>query len=104
MSWYVYMARCADNSLYTGMTDDTEKRFRVHNSGKGAKYTRSRLPVTLAYREECQSRGEALSRERRIKGLTHAQKEKLCAEYQNSIDLSRESGYNDNNKNKGDKK
>jgi len=45
MSWYVYMVRCRDNSLYTGYTDDPERRLAVHNAGKGAKYTKSRLPV-----------------------------------------------------------
>lgn len=101
MSWYIYLARCSDNSLYGGMTDDTDKRIKTHNSGKGAKYTRSRLPVSLVYREECESRSEALKRERQIKRLTHAQKEKLCENY---IDLSRKSGYNDNNLIKGDEK
>lgn len=85
MSWYVYMARCADGTLYTGMTDDTEKRFKAHNSGKGAKYTRSRLPVVLAYREECESKSAAMSRERKIKTLTHADKEELCRNYSGTI-------------------
>lgn len=53
MSWYVYLMRCADDTLYCGMTDDIEKRLKAHNSGKGAKYTRARLPVELAYSEEC---------------------------------------------------
>ena len=78
MSWYVYMVRCRDNSLYTGYTNDTQRRLAVHNSGNGAKYTRSRLPVTLAYQEECADKIEAQKREWAIKQLTKAQKEALC--------------------------
>lgn len=77
MSWYVYMLRCKDGSLYTGYTDDPQRRLAVHSSGKGAKYTRSRLPVTLVYTEACSDRSEALRREAAIKRLTKAQKEAL---------------------------
>ena len=78
MNWYVYMLRCSDGSLYTGCTDDIERRFSCHNSGKGAKYTRSRLPVTLVYQEEFSDKIEAQKREWAIKQLTKAQKEALC--------------------------
>ena len=78
MSWYVYMVRCRDNSLYTGYTDDPERRLAVHNAGKGAKYTKSRLPVQLVYREECPDKSTALKREYAIKRLTKAEKELLC--------------------------
>ena len=78
MSWYVYMARCRDNSLYTGCTDDPNRRLAVHNAGKGAKYTKSRLPVQLVYREECPDKSTALKREYAIKRLTKAEKELLC--------------------------
>ena len=78
MSWYVYMVRCRDNSLYTGYTNDPQRRSAVHNAGKGAKYTRSRLPVTLVYQEECADKTEAQRREYAIKRLTKAQKEALC--------------------------
>lgn len=77
MSYYVYILRCADDTLYTGYTDDPERRVKVHNSGKGAKYTRSRLPVELVYREECGDKSAALRREAAIKGLTRADKLKL---------------------------
>ena len=77
MSWYVYMVRCRDNSLYTGYTDDPDRRLAVHNAGKGAKYTKSRLPVTLVYREECPDKSTALKREYAIKHLTKAGKENL---------------------------
>ena len=80
MSWYVYMVRCRDNSLYTGSTNDLSRRIQVHNSGKGAKYTKSRLPVTLVYREECPDKNTALKRECEIKRLTKAKKEQLAAE------------------------
>ena len=79
MSWYVYMVRCRDNTLYTGYTDDPERRLAVHNAGKGAKYTKSRLPVTLVYREECPDKSTALKREYAIKQLTKAEKETLCS-------------------------
>lgn len=74
MAWYVYMLRCSDGSLYTGCTDNVERRLAVHRSGKGAKYTRSRLPVTLAYQEEAADKSAALRREAAIKRLSRAQK------------------------------
>ena len=77
MSWYVYMLRCRDNSLYTGMTDDLQRRLQAHNAGTGAKYTRSRGPVTLVYQEQLEKKSEALKREYAIKQLTKAQKEQL---------------------------
>lgn len=78
MSWYVYMVRCRDNSLYTGYTNDPQRRLAVHNTGKGAKYTRSRLPVTLVYQELCSDKQAAQRREYALKQLTKAQKEALC--------------------------
>ena len=78
MNWYVYMVRCRDNSLYTGYTNDPERRLAVHNAGKGAKYTKSRLPVTLVYQETCEDKSAALKREAAIKRLTKAEKEALC--------------------------
>lgn len=77
MGWFVYMLRCGDGSLYTGYTDDVFRRLAVHQSGKGAKYTRSRLPVTLAYWEELPDRPAALRREAAIKRLTRQQKLRL---------------------------
>lgn len=76
MSWWVYMLRCKDDSLYTGYTDDVDRRLAVHNAGKGAKYTRSRLPVALAWREEQPDKSTALKREAAVKRLTR--KEKLA--------------------------
>ena len=74
MAYYVYMLRCGDGSLYTGYTDDVERRFRVHQSGKGAKYTRSRLPVELVYQEELPDKSAALRRASGIKKMTRAEK------------------------------
>lgn len=80
MSWYVYMLRCRDGSLYTGYTDDPERRLATHNSGKGAKYTRSRLPVVKVYEECFADKSEAMRREAAIKRLKKAQKEALVNE------------------------
>ncbi len=76
---YVYMLRCADNSLYTGWTNDLAKRLAAHNAGKGAKYTKSRMPVKLVYSEEHPDKSAALRREHALKQLTKAQKEALVA-------------------------
>lgn len=64
---YLYVLRCADGSLYTGYTTDLKKRVKTHNAGKGAKYTRSRLPVTLIYQEEFPSKAAAMSAEAHFK-------------------------------------
>ena len=74
MSYYVYLLRCRDGTLYTGSTDNPERRLRVHNAGKGAKYTRSRLPVELVYQEQCPDKSAALRREREIKRMRRAEK------------------------------
>ncbi len=74
---YVYMVMCADGSLYTGWTTDTEKRVAVHNSEKGAKYTRGKRPVKLVYSERFDTKSEALKREWAIKRLSHDEKIKL---------------------------
>ena len=73
------MVRCSDGTLYTGLARDPQARLQVHNSGKGAKYTRSRLPVTLVYTEPCDSLSAALKRERELKPWTRARKEALIA-------------------------
>lgn len=74
MSWFVYILRCADGTLYTGSTTDVERRLSAHNSGSGAKYTRARRPCTLAYCEEAADRRAALRREAAIKKLTRTEK------------------------------
>lgn len=74
---FVYMVECCDGSLYTGWTTDVEERIKTHNSGQGAKYTRSRLPVKLVYFEETNDKSAALKREIAIKRLTREKKLKL---------------------------
>ena len=73
-AWTVYILRCADGTLYTGIAPDVEKRLQKHNEGKGAKYTRGRTPVELVYREEHPNRAEASKREYQIKQLSRAEK------------------------------
>lgn len=75
--WLVYMLQCRDGSLYTGITNDLDRRLQAHDSGRGARYTRSRLPVTLVYREPQPNRSAALKREAAIKRLPRAAKQKL---------------------------
>lgn len=78
MSYYVYILTCKDNTLYTGITTDLEKRLQEHNnSEKGAKYTRARRPVSLSYSERAKDRSEASKREYAIKKLTRTQKLEL---------------------------
>ena len=80
MAWYVYMLRCGDGTLYTGMTDDVQRRLDAHRAGKGAKYTRGRGPLELAYTEEPPDKSAALRRECAIKRLRREEKERLIQE------------------------
>lgn len=80
-TWHLYILRCRDGSLYTGITTDVEKRLEAHRSGKGAKYTRGRGPLELVYREECGTHSEALKREIEIKRLTREQKQALIGQF-----------------------
>ncbi|MDO5786959.1 MAG: GIY-YIG nuclease family protein [Phascolarctobacterium sp.] len=82
MPAYVYMLRCKDDSLYTGWTNDLQHRLKVHASGKGAKYTRGRGPLTLVYAEELVDKETAMKREWEIKSLTRTEKLALCAAWQ----------------------
>lgn len=75
--WYLYILRCGDESLYTGITTDVEKRLEAHRSGRGAKYTRGRGPLALVYREECGTHSDALKRERAVKALPREAKLEL---------------------------
>lgn len=76
-SWFVYILRCADGSLYTGITNDLNRRCQQHNEGKGARYTRSRCPVVLVYHEVMATKSQALRREAEIKALDRRQKDAL---------------------------
>lgn len=75
--WYVYIVECNDGTYYTGIAKDVNLRVEKHNEGKGAKYTRSRLPVSLLQKWTCESKSEALKKELEIKKLSRKQKEDL---------------------------
>ena len=77
MPWYVYILRCGDGSLYTGITDNIPRRLAAHQAGRGAKYTRGRGPLKLVYQEEVSGKPAALRREIEIKRLKRAEKERL---------------------------
>ena len=77
MAWFVYVVRCGDGSLYTGISVDVEARVAAHNAGRGARYTRSRMPVTLVHVERKRTRSTAQRREAAIKALPRAAKLKL---------------------------
>ncbi len=81
-TWYVYMLKCSDDTLYTGIAKDIAKRIYEHNhdDALGSRYTRPRRPVTLVYQEAARSRSEATQRERRIRRLSRKQKEALIKE------------------------
>ncbi len=76
-SWYLYILKCRDSSLYTGITTDVDARLEAHRTGKGAKYTRGRAPLELVYQETCADHSAALKRELEIKALTREEKLKL---------------------------
>ena len=77
--YYVYFARCSDDTLYTGYTNDLKKREEQHNEGKGARYTRGRRPVEIIYYEEFASKSEAMKREYELKQLSKKDKESLVS-------------------------
>jgi len=79
MLWYVYIIECKDGTLYTGITNNLERRIKDHNSGKGCRFTKYRRPVKLAHNEGVASRSEALKREAQIKGLVRDRKLDLIA-------------------------
>ena len=78
-SWSVYIALCADNSYYTGISTDITRRIKQHNAGKGAKYTAARRPIHAVYSEICKSHSAALKREYAIKQMSRAQKQALVS-------------------------
>ncbi len=79
--WYIYILECKDGMLYTGITDNVQKRMAAHNAGKGAKFTRGRGPLILRYQETCESHSAALQREIQIKRLKRAEKLALIEKY-----------------------
>lgn len=80
MDWTVYILRCADGTLYTGITNDLERRVSAHETGQGAKYTKGRGPFQLVYNETCEGRGEASKRENEIKSLSREEKLRLVSD------------------------
>jgi predicted GIY-YIG superfamily endonuclease len=83
--WFIYIVRCRDKTLYTGITNDLERRLVMHQNGVASRYTRSRLPVKLVFKETCNSRSDALKKEHAIKKLKRAEKEAYIKDH----------GYND---------
>ena len=79
--WIVYILQCSDGTLYTGITHNLSRRLTAHNSGKGAKYTRCRRPVSIAYTEPCADKSHALRREFQIKQLNRSEKLALCSDF-----------------------
>lgn len=79
MAWFVYVARCADDSLYCGITNDLDARLAAHNAGRGARYTRGRGPLVVVLVRRFATKGRALRLEHRIKQLTRAEKQRLVA-------------------------
>ena len=90
MPWYVYLLRCGDGTLYTGITDDLDRRLAAHRAGRGAKYTKPRRPVRLSYWEAFDTKEEAMRREWAIKRLSRKEKERLIVKRQS--DTSSHSG------------
>jgi len=78
-AWSLYILRCSDGSFYTGVTTDLDRRFREHQDGRASRFTRTRRPVVLVYRETCGSRSQALSRECAVKSMGRQGKEDLVA-------------------------
>ncbi len=74
MPWFVYIIKCKDGKLYTGITNNLERRIKEHNSGNGCKFTKYRIPVKLLYSEDCLNKPKALSREAQIKRLERPEK------------------------------
>jgi len=86
LNWYVYILSCSDGTYYTGITNNLKKRIKTHNSGKGSKYTRSRLPVFFVYIKTSENRSTASKEEYRIKSLKKSEKIKLISN--NNYDLN----------------
>ncbi len=86
-TYFVYILRCADDTLYTGITNDLIKRLRAHNNGTAAKYTRSRRPVQMIYSEAAADKSAALKRESQIKSFTREEKLQLISRNNSNTDL-----------------
>ena len=80
-NWFVYLLKCSDNSYYTGIAQDVEERLNRHQTGRGAKYTKARLPVELVFTEEVENHSKAIVREKWLKRQTHAVKQELIKQW-----------------------
>jgi len=96
MQWFVYIVECNDNTLYTGITNNIELRIQKHNTKKGAKYTKARLPVKLIYNQECASKSAALKEEYRIKQLTKKEKLELIRNCNQTTPIYEQGSTNNN--------
>lgn len=85
MSWVVYILKCADQTLYTGITNDLPARIAAHEEGRGAKYTKGRAPLVLVYREECDDRSSASRREIAIKKMPRERKMEMIAQHMKNL-------------------
>ncbi|OGX16054.1 MAG: hypothetical protein A2166_05435 [Omnitrophica WOR_2 bacterium RBG_13_41_10] len=90
MPWHVYIIKCKDSKLYTGITNNLEKRIKAHNSGHGGKFTKYRTPVELLYTEDCLNRPTALKREAQIKRLERKEKLALIKTSQSLLNCSQD--------------
>ncbi|WP_417738231.1 GIY-YIG nuclease family protein [Rosistilla oblonga] len=90
--WFVYILRCGDGSFYTGITKDIDRRLKQHNAGKASRYTRSRLPVEIIYREVQPDQSAALKRELAIKALSRPAKQSLIASDSNRLGEAKSAG------------
>jgi predicted GIY-YIG superfamily endonuclease len=81
VAWLLYILKCSDNTLYTGITNDLPRRLAQHNNGTASRYTRSRLPVQLIYHEKCRGRSSALKKEYELKQLSRKEKEAYIKDY-----------------------
>ena len=88
---YAYMLLCADGTYYSGWTNDPQRRQKVHNSGRGSRYTRARLPVRMVYMEEFADRASAMKREAELKKLSHEEKRELAQRFLEEHDGGAES-------------
>jgi predicted GIY-YIG superfamily endonuclease len=88
-TWRLYILKCSDNTLYTGITNDLPRRLVQHNSGTASRYTRSRLPVSLVHQEQCQGRSNALKKEYRMKSLSRKEKVEYIREKGGTLDNKR---------------
>ena len=93
-TYFVYIIRCQNGSLYTGYTTNIKRRFAAHENGTGARYTLVNKPVEVVYLEGYESRGVAMSRECKIKALSKAQKEQLIKDYLHAEEIYRDAGFN----------